>query len=191
MRITEALLVAQSCVEVAVNRLVNLSAVQSACQQSAAVVSPPARSCQWSPTQKECLSSVHACCGAESLHVALMDYSGRDLNPRMLSLCWVNVLLWLPWLWWLHQQVKQHNSFSDLEKLHREKKSRAELKEKNISLGRRCTLSVQTYSGHMSPLSNLIYLDYFWLISQLNLRDESLFLLYLPWCFACLCIYRL
>ena len=60
--------------KVAVNRLVKLSAIQFSFQQSAAVVSPQNICCQWSKTQKS-IWAVHACCRAQSLHAALMDYS--------------------------------------------------------------------------------------------------------------------
>lgn len=60
MRSREALLVAQSCVEVAVNRLDNLSAVQFARQQSAAVSSPQPEAANGAKHKREHEQCVHA-----------------------------------------------------------------------------------------------------------------------------------
>lgn len=122
--------------EVTLIHLIKLPAVESSCQQSAAAVSFQAQAADGAEHKRKPEQCKHACCRADSPHAALMDESEaswmglKSHNALSLMGCCPAVpavTVMPPSVEWGH--VKQRNSPGDLEKLQREKKSRAELKE--------------------------------------------------------------
>ncbi len=195
MRGSEALAAAQSRVGVTVSPWVNLSAVQFSCQQSAAVASPQPEAASGAKDKR-----VHACCRAETLHEALMDYTEAcrmRLKPHeALTLLGerpaVNAMtVMAPSAEW--RQVKQHNSQWPWKAPQGE--------EKPGWAGRKISIwgdtdaengphsRIHTYSCMQSAAIHFNSCAcYFLLNSRLNLRDETLLSLYLPWC-ICVCPY--
>lgn len=79
MRGSEVLVLAQSCVEVDVIRLVNLGAVLLACQQRASVASAQIEAAS-AAQHKRAPEREHADCGVESLSIGIIELVCSSLD---------------------------------------------------------------------------------------------------------------
>lgn len=108
-----------------------------------------------------------------------MQRAGWGLNPRMHSLCWVNAPAVVA-MTMMAAASAEWSSLSDLEKLHREKGSRAELEEKCQSWATLTVKYVHTCQGTINT-QNLHAIHLFvCMLVLIHLLTKPLFLLNLP-----------